>query len=336
MPVRKPVLTLAMKPDLAPRLFTADQRRQLGELAETDPGTVLHDFMSAQAELARTEVLLTGWGCPPIDEAVLAAAPELRAVIHAGGSVKGHVTPACWTHGILVSSAAAANAQPVAEYTVAMVLLAGKATWQTIELYRERQGPIDREAEFADAGNYDRTVGVIGASRIGRRVLALLGQFDLNLLLSDPFADEAEAARLGARLVELDELMAASDIVSLHAPDLPSTRHLLDRRRLALLRDGATLINTSRGALVDQAALEAELASGRIHAVIDVTSPDVLPPGSPLYTMPNLMLTPHIAGSMGRELHRLAAAALAELARYTRGDPFRHPVAAAELWRVAL
>lgn len=337
MTVRKPVLVLAMKPDLPPRLFTAEQRKLLSELAITDPDLVLTEFGSADASsaLAGAEVLLTGWGCPPIDDSVLASAPGLRAIIHAAGSVKGHVRPVCWERGLRVSSAADANARPVAEYTVAMVLLAGKETWRAVRMYRERQEFIDREAEFPDAGNYGQTVGVIGASRIGRRVLGLLRQFDLEVLLSDPFVDEADAASLGAQLVELDELMMASDIVTVHAPDLPTTRHLIDRRRLALLRDGATLINTARGALVDQDALRSELSSGRLHAIIDVTDPDVLPSGSPLYTLPNLILTPHIAGAMGRELHRLAASALDELARYTRDEPFRHPVDLAHLWRAA-
>ena len=285
--------------------------------------------------LRDVEVLLTGWGCPLIDGTVLAAAPGLRAVIHAAGSVKGHVAPECWDRGIAVSTAAAANAQPVAEYTVAMILLANKATWQAIRMYHERRAFIDREAEFGGAGNYGRTVGVVGASRTGRRVMELLRPYDLEILLSDPFVGAAEAAALGARPADLDGLLAGSDVVTVHAPALPSTRHLLDRRRLGLLRDGATLINTSRGSLIDQQALVAELASGRIEAILDVTDPEVPPPDSPLHTLPNLVLTPHIAGAMGRELNRLGASAIEELTRYAAGEPFRYPVDPAHLWRIA-
>jgi phosphoglycerate dehydrogenase-like enzyme len=135
--------------------------------------------------------------------------------------------------------------------------------------------------------------------------------------------------------VPLDDLMAAADVVTVHAPSLPSTRHLLDARRLALMRDGATLVNTARGALVDHAALIAELRTGRLSAVLDVTEPEPLPPDSPLFDLPNVVLTPHIAGALGTEVRRLGDAAVAEVARYAAGEPFAHPLTAADLDRVA-
>jgi phosphoglycerate dehydrogenase-like enzyme len=126
--------------------------------------------------------------------------------------------------------------------------------------------------------------------------------------------------------VELDELCARSHVVTLHAPALPSTRHMIDAARLALLRDGATLVNTARGVLVDTDALTAELLTGRISAVLDHTDPERLPDESPLYTLPNVFMTPHIAGSVGNELARLGAAAVAEIERFAVGEPFRHAV----------
>jgi phosphoglycerate dehydrogenase-like enzyme len=269
---------------------------------------------------------LSGWGCPPLDAELLARAPSLRAVVHAAGGVKGHVTDACWDRGLLVSTAAGANAQPVAEYTLARILLAGKAADRMARAYRERRAAIDLISEFPNAGNLGKTVGIVGASRIGRRVIELLEPFDVRVLVSDPYVEGS---------VSLDDLLTASDVVSLHAPSLPSTRHMLDARRLALLRDGATLINTARGALIDPEALVAELVSGRIDAVIDVTEPEVLPPDSPLYDLPNVVLTPHIAGALGVEVRRLGASALNELERYARGEPFAHPVTRADLDRIA-
>jgi len=184
-------------------------------------------------------------------------------------------------------------------------------------------------------GNYRKVVGIVGASHVGRRVLELLRPFDFEVLVADPYLSTADAAALGARLVELDALIAASDLVSLHAPALPETHELIDRRRLALMRDGAVLINTARGCLVDGAALEAELVSGRIDAVIDTTEPEVLPADSPLYELPNVCLTPHIAGAMGTETLRLATLAIDEIERYTQGQPFRYPVRRDDLARVA-
>jgi phosphoglycerate dehydrogenase-like enzyme len=153
----------------------------------------------------------------------------------------------------------------------------------------------------------------------------------MEVLLSDPYVDPDEAAALGALLVPLPELFARCDVVSVHAPQVPSTEGMVTRALLAAMPDGATLINTARGALIDQQALEDELVTGRIGAVLDVTSPEVLPATSVLYDLPNVMLTPHIAGSMGGELHRMAAFALDELERWTQGSPVLDPIRS-EAW----
>ncbi|MDA0160074.1 hydroxyacid dehydrogenase [Solirubrobacter ginsenosidimutans] len=302
-------VVLMMRPDLPERLF----------------GDRLHE-VAAVVDLERAEIVLSGWGCPPLDAELLARASNLRAIVHAAGGVKGHVTDACWERGLLVSTAAGANAEPVAEYTLARILLANKAADRLSRTYRQRREAIDLIAAYPEIGNFGKTVGIVGASRIGRRVVELLRPFDLRVLVSDPYLEGS---------VELDDLLQACDVVSLHAPSLPSTRHMLDARRLALLRDGATLINTARGALIDQDALVAELQTGRIDAVLDVTEPEVLPAGSPLYDLPNVVLTPHIAGALGVEVRRLGESALAELERYARGEPFAHPVTRADLDRIA-
>ncbi len=329
MTVRRPRTVLAMSAVARDRLFTPASLARLREVADVDTG-------AAPPELpADVEVLLTGWGCPPIDAALLAAAPRLRAIVHAAGSARAHVTPACWERGILVSTAAAANAQPVAEFTLAAILLANKGVLAAARDYRERRARIDALAEYPEIGNRDKTAGLVGASRVGRRVIELLRPFELRVVVADPFLDDAEAARLGVELRELDALLAESDVVSLHAPSLPATHHMIDRRRLALLRDGAALINTARGALVDHDALTAELRSGRLAAVLDVTEPEPLPPDSPLFTLPNVVLTPHIAGALGTEVTRLGDAAIDELARYAAGLPFAHPLRAEDLDRVA-
>ncbi|WP_272868247.1 NAD(P)-dependent oxidoreductase, partial [Mangrovactinospora gilvigrisea] len=143
------------------------------------------------------------------------------------------------------------------------------------------------------------------------------------------------AERLGAAPVDLDTLARRSQVVSLHAPDLPETRQLLDRRRLALLPDGALVVNTARGALIDTAALAEEAASGRLDAVLDVTDPEPLPPGHPLFDLPNVLLTPHLAGALGNEVPRLGEAALAELHRYAAGQALDHEVRPEDWDRIA-
>jgi phosphoglycerate dehydrogenase-like enzyme len=223
----------------------------------------------------------------------------------------------------------------VAEYTLAAILFSNKKIFRLRDRYREVRGLRFWPNEAPGLGNHRKTVGIVGASHIGRRVLTLLRPFDLDALVFDPFLDAAGAAALGATDVPLDELLVRSDVVSLHAPSLPETRHLLDARRLALMRDGATLVNTARGALVETEALVRELVSGRIDAVLDTTEPEILPAESPLYTLPNVFLTPHVAGSLGSETRRMAVLAVEEIERFARGEPLLHGLRADDLARVA-
>ncbi|MFF9402052.1 MULTISPECIES: hydroxyacid dehydrogenase [unclassified Streptomyces] len=335
----RPTALLAMGPGIADRLLADRHRTRLAALTRTDPYLVAHDLTDPSPEVAaafaEAEVLFTCWGATPLTAEVLAAAPRLRAVVHAAGSVKHHITDACWERGIAVTSAAGANALPVAEFTLAAILFANKRVLHSADRYRALRAEHDWLAELGDSGNYRRTVGVIGASRIGRRVIELLRPFDLDVLLYDPYVDEAEAARLGVRLTSLDELCAGSSVVSVHAPQLPETHHLIGAAQLSAMATGTTLINTARGSLVDEEALLPELVSGRLHAVLDVTDPELPPADSPLYELPNVLLTPHVAGSLGGELHRMADQALDELERYTQGKPFADPVRAGVLTRSA-
>lgn len=335
--IHRPRTVLAMDRDVKDALFDAAADERLRSIADTDPSVVVTDFgdPAHAAELAGAEVLFTGWSCPPLTAEALAGMPELRAVVHAAGSVKHHITDACWERGLAVASAAAANAVPVAEYTVAAILFGGKRVLQAAESYRSARrwlSPIDT---IGSGGNFRRTVGVVGASRIGRRVIELLRPYDLRVQVYDPYLSQADAATLGVRSVALDTLAMTSDVVTLHAPELPDTRHLFDRKRLRLLPDGATLVNTARGALVDTTALTDELVSGRLSAVLDVTEPEILPADSPLYNLPNVLLTPHIAGSLGNELGRMTHWALDELERFARGEPFADPLHAEILTRSA-
>ncbi|MFD7169989.1 hydroxyacid dehydrogenase [Streptomyces violascens] len=331
----RPALLLAMGPGIADRLLADRHRTRLAALARTDPYLVAHDLAAptapAAAALAEARILLTCWGAPPLTADVLEAAPHLRAVVHAAGSVKHHITAACWERGIAVTSAAAANALPVAEYTLAAILFAGKEVLRSAQRYAELRTSPEWLSETERTGNYRRTVGLIGASRIGRRVIDLLRPFDFEVLLYDPYVSGTEAASLGVEQVSLDALCSRSSVVSVHAPQLPETHRMLGARQLALMPTGATLVNTARGSLVDEPALLAELLSGRLNAVLDVTDPELPPRESPLYDLPNVLLTPHIAGSLGNELHRMADRALDEVERFAAGVPFADPVLPAAL-----
>ncbi|WP_438271275.1 hydroxyacid dehydrogenase [Streptomyces prunicolor] len=331
-----PRALFAMDPVHLPELFPPRLMARLQEVAQVDPTLVVRDFTDPEAvrAMAEAEILITGWGCPHIGADALAAAPRLRTVLHAAGSVRGLVGDAVWERGIAVSSAVRANALPVAEYTLAAILFAGKDTFGLRERFRTEH-VYPAPGDHGPIGNLGRRIGIIGASRVGRRLLELLRPFDLTVTLYDPYVDDAEAAGLGVVRLPLDELMRTSDIVSLHAPDIPETYRMLDRAKLALIPDGGVLINTSRGALVDPLALTDELVSGRIGAVLDVTEPEPLPADSPLYRLPNVFLTPHIAGSLGNELERLGRTVVDELERLAAGDDPTHRVVRSDLVRSA-
>ena len=329
-----PRTALAMAPDAAAAVLGGDVLAALGRVCDLAGGPVLDDFSTARARavLREVEVLVTGWGCPPLDAAVLAGAPRLRAVVHTAGSVRAHVTEACWDRGIEVASAASANALPVAEYTVAMILLTGKRVLEHARHYRTTRRREDWLGTSADVGNFGRTVGILSASMIGRRVIELLRPYDLRVLLHDPYVtDEA----LGVEAVSLGELFARSDVVSVHTPLLPETRGLVSRDLIATMRPDAVLVNTARGAVVDQDALAEAAVAGRIRAVLDVTDPEVLPPEHPLWDSDQVLITPHLAGSQGNELRRLAELAVAEVGRWAAGRGFAHPVRREGLGRIA-
>jgi len=316
---------LLMDPALVPFVFGDDERQRLAEMLEIDMTDAATSLAGIPAP-SEVELLITGWGVPVIDRDGLDAFPALRAIVHWGGGI-GFLDEAASARGIRISSARAANAVPVAEFTQAMITLAAKDAFWLSRQYCAEQRFIDREATAPRAGLFRTTVGIVGASTIGTMVIEKLRASDVEVLLYDPYATPETAERLGAELIDdLEELARRSRILSVHAPETPRTAGMISRAVLAALPDGATLVNTARGALVDQDALVDELQRGRLRAVLDVTEPDVLEAGHPLYALPNVFLTPHLAGSMGVELRRLGESALAEVERFVAGAPFENPM----------
>jgi phosphoglycerate dehydrogenase-like enzyme len=331
-------LAFAMSPDKTRHVFDAAALARLAASCDILSPEPIEDFSEPRARglLREVEILVTGWGCPFVTPEVLAAAPNLKLIAHAAGTVKYTLDPAVYDSGIMVTHAADANAVPVAEFTLAAIIFANKRVLELRDRYRADHSRRTTWALMDEPiGNYRRTIGLVGASRIGRKVAALLQGLDVHVLLADPYVSATDPITAMVEPVDLETLLARSDVVSLHAPSLPSTRHMIGRRELALMQDGATLINTARGALVDEAALIAELRTGRIHAVIDVTEPEIPAPDSPLYTLPNVFLTPHVAGAAGTERLRLGQMSIEEIERFVAGTPLQHAIEPALLERIA-
>jgi phosphoglycerate dehydrogenase-like enzyme len=279
--------------------------------------------------LSQIDVLFSGWGSPRIDEAFLAAAPRLKAIFYGAGAINVWATPAVWERKIVVTTANQANAIPVAEYTLSTILFSLKHGWR---LCREKQVHRGFQIRGDIPGNYQSVVGLVGMGTIACLVARMLAPFNMTILTHDPFLSVEKAAELGVINVGLAELFDRADVVSLHAPNTPATRGMIGAKLLGSMKKGATLINTARGKVVREDELIAVLERRPdLQAVLDVTEEDPLPADSPLITLPNVVLTPHIAGSQGRECQRMGQYMVEELDRYIRGIPLLWRVRAGEL-----
>lgn len=334
--MRAHATAMVMHPVVRDELLRHDHVSRLQascSLISLEPFQSFEDLGSAADEMI---ILISSWGCPRIDTKVLDKLPRLRLIAHLAGSVKGFIDESAWRRGIKITNAVSANAVPVAEYTLAAILFANKRVFQLNRAYldkRENRSPWTREAP--NVGNYQKTVGIVGASSVGRLVIDYLQKHDVKTLIYDPYITPLEARGFGGAKAGLEELLANSDVVSLHAPLLPETRNLIGARELALMKDHSTFINTARGGLVDHVALINELKTGRLFAILDTTEPEIPPSNSPLYSLPNVFLTPHIAGSLGNETQRLSDCIVDEIERFTRGMPLHNAVKREELTRLA-
>ena len=271
--------------------------------------------------LSSAEVIFSGWGCPVLDVDFLKAAPNLKAVFYGAGSIKHIVSDEFWARDIQITSAYAANAVPVVEFTLSQILFSLKRGWSYVMKAKREQ----RYAKVEDVpGGYRSTVGIVSLGMIGKKVCEILKQFDVRVIAYDPYATQKEANQLNVELYSLEEVFQQSDVVSLHTPWIKETEGLITRKLISSMKHNATLINTSRGAVVNENEM-VEVLQQRpdLFAVLDVTHPEPPVEGSPLYILDNVILTPHIAGSLAKECQRMGEYMLEELKRYVDGQPLQ-------------
>lgn len=332
----RPVIAITHAADAVGRHYTPADLARLEAVAEVrvlgsnKPQDIL-------GKLGDVRILTGSWGMPKLTPELLAAAPQLTAVCYAAGTVKGFVTDASYARGVTITTAMHANAIPVAEVTFALITLANK-DWFTCQDTMRRDGEAGRQRLYQDRhrGNYGATVAIIGLGAIGRLVCERLKSLVLDVVAYDPYAPDALFAELGARRAATPvEAVRGAQVVSLHAPDIPATNGMCDAAFFAAMADGATFINTARGRLVVEDALIAELRTGRIKALLDVTHPEPPAPDSPLWTLPNCWLTPHRAGSSADEIRRMGTYAVDECLRHLRGEAPKYGVTQAMLATMA-
>ncbi len=313
-------------PDTVTTVWGSSQQLRLAECVELAPGVITPSEMKAHTEwLAETEVIFSTWGMPKLSDEQFGLLPKLKAVFYAAGSVKGFAAP-LFDRGIMIVNAGAANAVPVAEFTLAEILFSLKRGWAHIRQFEKNPGP-DSWKRLPVKGVYGATVGIIALGTIGRNLCELLRPFHLHKLVYDPFASDEAVEALGLQKVDLKELFAKSDVVTLHAPSLPATVGMITGGLLASMKPYATFINTARGALVKEPEMiEVLRARPDLTAVLDVTWPEPPLAGSPIYELENVILTPHLAGSHGDEVQRMSDLMISEFIAWKEGRALSHVV----------
>ncbi|GAB2833551.1 2-hydroxyacid dehydrogenase [Streptomyces sp. NPDC054796] len=274
--------------------------------------------------LGDAEIALTQMA--PFTAKVIEAAPKLRMIgVCRGGPVNVDLAAAT-AAGIPVSFTPGRNAAAAAEFAIGLMLDAmRRITVSDADLKRGVWRGDYYAYENAGSEIEGSTVGLVGYGAIGAIVARVLNAFGARVLVSDPYTDPAKAAADGVELVTLDELLRASSVVSLHARLTPETRHLLNADNLKLLPEGAVLVNSARGGLLDYAPLPALLESGRLGALaLDVYDIEPPPADWPLHSAPNVITTPHLAGATRQTAERAALISAGEAARFLRGEPLRH------------
>ncbi len=319
------------------RVFPAEVRAALGREAGLSPDEVTRAALEQRPDaFSDVTCIFSTWGMPALTEEEIARYfPALQTVFYAAGSVQGFARPFL-NRGVRIFSAWGANAVPVAEYAVSQILLANKGFFQAA-LYHS-VGKVEKSRRHAALfpGNYGCAVGLIGAGMIGRMVAEMLLKHDLEVYVCDPYFPPEEAEKLGLRLCELPELFAQCQTVSNHLPNNAQTVGMLNYALFSRMREGATFLNTGRGAQVVEADLCRILTERPdLTALLDVTQPEPPAPDSPLYRLRNAILTPHIAGSSGREVERLSRYMLEEFRAWHERKALRYEVTQAMLATMA-
>ena len=308
------------------RVYGGGRRERVAALTNLLPEAITSENFEARLEeLSDIEVIFTTWGMPALTAQQIARMPALRAVFYAAGSVKAFARPFL-ERGITVASAWAANAVPVAEFTLAQILLSCKGYFRnTVE--RHTPGKRRQRMMFVGNGSFHETVALIGFGMIGQKVVAFLAPFDLNVLVVSEHLGREEAHTLGVRKVSLEEAFREGCVVSNYLPNRADNQQVLNGKLFRSMRRDATFINAGRGAQVDEPAL-IEVLKERpdLTALLDVTDPEPPAPGSELYTLPNVHLTSHISGSLNNEVVRMADYAISEFEAWQSGRPLKYAV----------
>jgi len=284
--------------------------------------------------------IITSWGSPQVTKEVLAKASKLRIIGHSAGSVKPYVCDEVFARGIVVISASSEIAYSVAEYALAQMLNCLRELPDYVRLMKdgtEQQFKRDHYDRGSCKDLTGKKVGLVGSGNVAKRLIPLLKPFDVEIRVYDPYLSETEALSLGVKKSSLDEVLSSSDIISLHAAVTPETHHMIRKRELELIPDGAVFLNCARGALVDEGALISELRKGRFRAALDTAGEETggIPTEGDLRKLGNVYLTPGLAGPSGERRHSMFGAVVEDFRLFFLGKEPLHQVRGEVLSRLA-
>ncbi|GEM03073.1 glycerate dehydrogenase [Halolactibacillus miurensis] len=302
-------------------VYSDEAIQQITSMIEVYDTVITKDNINDHLPLLQdVSIIFSGWGAPVFSAEVLDYLPQLTAIFYAAGSVK-QIMSRDLLKGITVSTANTINARPVAEFTLSQILFSLKNGFRLQQSLRETK-QFSNGIMLDIKGIYNQTIGIIGFSTIGKMVCEHLQNFDVDLIVYDPYLAPEMLSAYSATPVDLDTLFQTADVISLHAPLLPSTVKMIKREHFKQMKEHATFINTARGAIIDEAALIDVMGKRPdLTSLLDVTDPEPPETTSALYTLPNVLLTPHIAGSVGQEKFRLGQAMVDEFMRYQANEP---------------
>jgi len=331
--VRKPVVFVALPERLYRLFFSPEVEGHLHSFADVTRNEDDRDLSEEEMSERVREVdgAIFGWEGGGLTKRNIAQAKRLRIIGQVGGTVKHIDTEVALARGIVIINSAPAMSTSVAEFTLALILDCLHDITFYDRLMRARQEGRAVPLGWELTG---KRVGLIGFGLIGQKVAALLQPFDVEILVYDPYVSEDAMVNLGANSSPLEELLATSDVVSIHAGLTPETYHLLDRERLDLLRPGAILVNTARGDIVDEEALVEKLKGGGLKAALDVFSEEPLPLSHELRDLDNIILTPHRAAHAEEAYDLLGRLVVEDFARFFSGQPPLHLLTKERLLRM--
>ncbi len=317
------------------KVYTPEVLKKLGEYGKLSQKINQSNLAENAEFLADCEIAFSTWGMPQFTKEEIAKyMPKLKAVFYSAGTVQYFARPFLES-GVKVFSAFAANAVPVAEYTFAQITLAAKGYFQAAKYYHTL--PL-RSLAFANSstGNFGCKVGLVGLGAIGKMVAERLKVLDVEVYACDPFIPEETAKELGVTLVDMETLFSECDIISNHLANKPELENIFNAKLFKKMKKRSTFINTGRGAQVNEYQLAWSLLCHPSRTfVADVIKNEFFPYICPLFWCPNAVLTPHIAGSTGKEPQRMAYYMMEEMENLIADKPTKYEVTLESLERMA-